>query len=118
MIKLKEILTHFYQDEKKEGLIPIDNWRATHSIYLEDMGFRNDGIYHYALKKPDLKLCYKRGIGFILEDRSKLKKRPSEKGEEFEETKPIVYSFRKFKQLEEYFANYKQKWESAPYEDQ
>ena len=99
MIKLKEILNHIISDEQEEGLIPVDNWKATDTMYLEDMGFKNDGAYHYALKNPPIRLSYKKQEGFILEDLSKKEKRV----------------FKHFKELEEHFANYKQEWKSQPY---
>lgn len=117
MIKLKELLSHFHQEEEDKGLVPVDNWKATHAMYLEDMGFKNDGVYHYALKRPEMRLSYKKGAGFVLEDRSKLKKH--EEGIDaqggMQKTKPVITTFQKFKQLEEYFANYKQSWENQPY---
>ncbi len=102
MIKLKELLNHHFQQEEDEGgLIPVDNWKATHAMYLEDMGFKNDGIYHYTLKKPEIRISYKKGEGFILEDKIKKEK----------------HTFQKFKQLEEFFSNYNQKFEDEPYGD-
>lgn len=105
MIKLAELLKHTVkhrhsvQDEEDAGLTPVDNWKATDAMYLEDMGFRNDGIYHYSLKKPEIRLSHKKGQGFIVEDKANKQKQ----------------TFPKFRQLEEFFANYKQRWESAPY---
>ena len=87
-------------DEEDEGLTPVDNWRATHAMYIEDMGFKNDGIYHYSLKKPEIRLSHKKGEGFIIEDKAKNQK----------QTLP------EFKDLEEFFMNYKQEFENAPYE--
>lgn len=100
MIKLMELL-HTLHDEEAEGLTPVDNWKATDAMYLEDMGFKNDGTYHYALKKPEMRLSYKKGQGFILEDIEKKEK----------------HVFLKFKELENFFANYKQRWDNAPYSD-
>ena len=96
-----EVMQHIVRDESDKGLTPVDNWKATHAMFLEDMGFKNDGMFHYALKKPEMRLSYKKGEGFILEDRMKKEK----------------HIFPKFKNLEEYFANYKQKWERAPYNE-
>ena len=102
--------------EDEEGLVPVDNWKATHCMYLEDMGFKNDGVFQYALKNPEMTLKYKKGVGFVLSDFSKAKRRTESGGEEnMNETKPVVTQFRKFKELEEYFANYKQRWENQPY---
>jgi hypothetical protein len=99
MIKLKEIVNHIIKDEQESDLTPVDNWKATDCMYLEDMGFKNDGTYHYCLKNPELRLCHKKGTGFIVEDKKKKEKNV----------------FKKFKELEEYFANYKQEYEFEPY---
>jgi len=99
MIKLAELLRHINVNEEDEGLTPVDNWKATDAMYIEDMGFKNDGIYYYSLKKPEIRLSHKKGVGFIVDDNANNKKE----------------TFSKFKDLEEYFANYKQKWENAPY---
>ena len=98
MIKLTELLNTLHTGNE-EGLTQVDNWKATDTMYLEDMGFKNDGTYHYALKKPEIRLSHKKGVGFIVEDRDKKEK----------------HTFTKFKELEEFFATYKQKWENAPY---
>jgi hypothetical protein len=98
MIKLAELL-HVVRDERDEGLTPVDNWKATDAMYIEDVGFKNDGMFYYALKKPEMRLCHKKGVGFIVEDK----------------TNKVKKAFPKFKDLEEYFANYKQKWENQPY---
>jgi hypothetical protein len=99
MIKLAELLRHTIQAEEEKGLTPVDNWKATDAMYLEDIGFKNDGIYYYSLKKPDMRLSHKKGTGFVVEDRTK------------KETK----TFPRFKDLEEYFAKYQQRWENQPY---
>ena len=99
MIKLKEILNHILHNENEEGLTEVDNWKATDAMYLEDIGFKNDGIYHYALKKPEIKIGHKKDVGFIVEDNDHKTKQ----------------TFPEFKDLEEFFANYKQKWDNAPY---
>ncbi len=83
----------------EEGLTPVDNWKAADCMYIEDMGFKNGGTYHYVSNKPEIKISYKKGIGFILEDVDKKTK----------------HTFTKFKELEEFFANYKQKFDNAPY---
>lgn len=99
MIKLVELLNHILRGENEEGLTEVDNWKATDAMYLEDMGFKNDGVYHYALKKPELKVSHKKGTGFIVEDNDNDKK----------------YTFPNFKTLEEFFANYNQKFDNEPY---
>jgi len=101
MIKLAELLNHIVRNENDEGLTPVDNWKATDAMYLEDVGFKNDGMFYYALKRPEMRLSHKKGVGFIVEDKVKKEKR----------------TFPKFKDLEEYFANYKQKFEGEPYGD-
>jgi len=63
------------------------------------MGFKNDGTYHYVLKNPEIRLSHKKHQGFIVHD---VKNNTSK-------------TFPKFKDLEEYFANYKQDFEDAPY---
>ena len=116
MIKLLELLKHIVRGEDEEGLVPIDNWKASHAMYLEDMGFKNDGIYHYALRNPEMRVKYKKGVGFVLEDFSKSKRRTEQGGlEGTSETLPVKTVFKRFKELEEYFVHYKQKWENAPY---
>lgn len=101
MIKLRELLEslHILKDEQEEGLVPVDNWKITHAMHLEDMGFKNDGMYYYALKKPSIRISYKKGNGFIVEDEDNKSKK----------------SFRKFRELEDHFATYKQKWDGQPY---
>lgn len=112
MIKLAELVqqSHIIKDRNRagglnpienNGMTPIDNWKITDSMYLEDMGFKTDGMYSYSLKNPEMKISHKKGIGFILEDISKKTK----------------VSFRKFRELEEYFAKYQQKWKNAPYNE-
>ena len=117
MIKLLELLRHMVRAEDEAGLVPVDNWKATHCMYLEDMGFKSDGIFHYSLKAPEMRIKYKKGVGFMLEDYSKKKPRDNEGGsaENLQEPEPVVTSFRRFKDLEEHFVNYKQKWENQPY---
>lgn len=101
MIKLRQILEslHVLRDEKEDGLVEVDNWKITHAMYLEDMGFKNDGMFYYALKKPDIRISYKKGQGFIVEDKDKKTKQ----------------AFRKFREVEEHFSNYTQKWANQPY---
>lgn len=98
MIKLTELM-HRLGDENHEGLTPVDNWKAMDAMYLEDMGFKNDGTYYYSLKKPAMKLSFKKGVGFILED----------------EVKKHKMTFQNFKQLEEHFAKYEQQFDQMPY---
>ena len=110
MIKLAELIqqSHIIKDRNRtgglapiedKGLTPVDNWKITDAMYLEDMGFKTDGMFEYALKNPEMSISHKKNEGFILEDKSKKAK----------------VSFRKFKELEEYFAKYKQNWKNQPY---
>jgi hypothetical protein len=99
MIKLKEIVNHIIDTNNSEGLTPVDNWKETDAIFLEDMGFKNDGMYYYALKKPEVRVSHKKGVGFILDDKGHNKK----------------HTFKRFKELENFFSNYNQKWDNAPY---
>lgn len=92
-------LLHTLQAENEEGLTPVDDWRAIDAMYLEDIGFKNDGIYHYSLKRPEIRLSHRKNEGFIVEDKSNKQKQ----------------TFSKFKDLEEFFANYKQTWDRTPY---
>ena len=94
-----ELLHVVKGDNNEEGLTIVDNWKATDAMYLEDMGFKNDGMYSYALKKPEMRVKHKKGVGFILHDYDKNEEK----------------TFPKFKDLEEYFAKYQQKWENQPY---
>jgi hypothetical protein len=97
-MKLTELM-HQIKDENESDLTPVDNWKATDCMYLEDMGFKNDGTYHYTLKNPEIRLSHKKGVGFIAED----KKKSAQK------------VFQNFKELEDYFANYKQDFDNVPY---
>lgn len=105
IIKLAELISPFKKhticNEDEENLVPVDNWKATDCMYLEDMGWKNDGIFYYALKKPPMKLSYKKGVGFVVDDVTKKEKK----------------TFQKFSELENFFSNYKQKWENTPYEN-
>jgi hypothetical protein len=98
MIKLVELL-HTIRGENTEGLTEVDGWKMTDANFLTDMGFTVDGIYHFGLKKPEIKVSHKKGQGFIVEDKTKGQK--------------LV--FPKFKELMEHFSKYQQKWENAPY---
>lgn len=110
MIKLAELVqaSHILKDKsgmsglspiEDKGLTPVDKWKITDAMYLEDMGFKNDGMYYYALKNPEIKICHKKGEGFIVEDKMKKSK----------------MAFDKFRRVEEYFADYKQHWKNQPY---
>jgi len=66
---------------------------------LEDMEFKPSDMYHMCLKKPELTIHHRKGLGFVLEDKDKKQK----------------LIFRNFKKLTEYFSQYEQKWEHQPY---
>ena len=101
MIKLAEIL-HSIRDENKQGFIPIDRWNMLHANFLEDMGFKADGNNHYSIQKPKIVVSHRKGIGFVVEDKSKKQ----------------THTFKNFKQLAEFFSSYKQKWSNAPYQEE
>ncbi len=98
MIKLKEIL-HRLSEENKEGLTELDNWKITDYDFMTDMDFKPDGMYHFALKKPEISVCHKKGVGFIVTDKTKEEKRV----------------FPTFGEVGDYFTKYDQKWENEPY---
>lgn len=121
MIKLKEILHRLYQ-ENEEGLTELDNWKIADYDFMTDMGFKPDGMYHFSLKKPHIKVAHKKGHGFVAEDFSKTNQgnkepstydNPSEP--EQEENKPLRHIFPTFKELTEYFTKYEQKFDNEPY---
>jgi len=98
MIKLVELL-HTIRDEHESGLTPTDNWKITDVDFLTDMGFNTNGIYHFGMDNPKIKVYHKKGEGFIVEDKTRNEKQ----------------TFQKFADLMEYFSKYQQKWENAPY---
>jgi len=98
MIKLKEIL-HTISEENKEGLTELDNWKITDYDFMTDMEFKPDGMYTFSLKKPSITVCHKKGIGFIVKDKSK----------------NSSYIFPTFNEMSDYFTKYEQYWENAPY---
>jgi len=98
MIKLTE-LVHIIQNGIENGLVPTDKWKITDADYLTDMGFKQDGMYTFYLKRPELKVIYKKGEGFKLEDKKK----------------KATNVFPTFKDLVQYFENYQQEFENQPY---
>ncbi len=100
MIKLTEIL-HTIKEEKNKDLTPLDNWNIRHAEYLEDMGFKSNGNYHYSIEKPFIKVAHSKKNGFIVEDANKKQ----------------INTFKDFNEMTEFFARYDQKWEHAPYQD-
>lgn len=100
MIKLAEIL-HTIKHENKDGYTELDRWNILHADYLENMDFKADGMYQYSLHKPQIRVGHKRDEGFVVEDITNKQK----------------HTFKTFKEVEDFFTNYKQKWENAPYTD-
>lgn len=98
MIKLKEIF-HILNQNQENDLTDLDNWKITDYDFMEDMGFKPSGKSHFSLTKPEITVCHKKGVGFIVKDKTK--------GEEYE--------FPNFSEMSEFFAKYDQKWENAPY---
>lgn len=98
MIKLSEII-HTIETSNKEGLTDLENWKITDADFLTDMGFEQGGMYHFVLKKPSITVCHKKGVGFILDDKTKKK----------------THTFPEFNELIEYFTKYQQDWEHQPY---
>jgi hypothetical protein len=97
MIKLAEIL-HTIRHENQEGLTVLDRWNILHAEFLENMDFKADGMYHYSLHAPHIRVSHKKNDGFVVEDFSHKKK----------------HTFKTFKELENFFTTYKQKWTDAP----
>lgn len=122
MIKLKEIL-HRLKEEESEGLTDLDNWKITDYDFMTDMDFKPDGMYHFALRKPHMKVAHKKGVGFILDDYSKTNQSSDDKGAAGydnmphgeEDNKPVRQVFPTFKELSDHFTKYEQKWENEPY---
>ena len=98
MIKLSEIL-HTINAANREGLTDIENWKITDVDFLTDIGFEQGDMYHFFLQKPNIIVSHKKGVGFILEDK----------------TKKQTLTFPDFNQLIEYFTKYQQDWENSPY---
>jgi len=103
MISLKEIL-HIIGDEKKSGLIPIDDWKWPDVDHLATMGFGFDGDYYMRTEKPPRMTVYK-----------KKDKSPSGENEENfyleeegEKSEKKVKVFKIFNDLIDYFDTYSQ----------
>lgn len=97
MIKLKEILHRLHQEAEDEGLTSLDNWKITDYDFMDDMKFKPDGQYTFALKTPDIKVFHKKGEGFVVVEKNHKR------------------SFPTFHELTEYFTNYEQEWQNQPY---
>jgi len=95
MIKLKEIFNTICEKET-EGLVPIENWKLYNVEHLNDIGFTDDGMYHMSLKSPPMMISYKKGAGFLLNDKKKKK----------------THTFKRFADLCQHFENYEQQWDT------
>jgi len=94
-MKLTEIL-HTVSEEKKKGLINIDDWKFTHADHLKNMGFEFDGDYVMSLKAPEIRVYKKKfpqGEFFVVESEDN----GSKIFREFEE---VINYFDKFPQPE------------------
>jgi hypothetical protein len=61
-MKLLELL-HTTSNEKKQGLVNIDDWKFTHADHLRNMGFEFDGDYVMSLKSPNVRVYKKKTNG-------------------------------------------------------
>jgi len=98
MIKLMEIY-HTVEEEDRTGMVPVEEWKLQHTEHLNDIGFLDDGMYHMSLKSPSMKVSYKKGKGFMLEDKKKKKS----------------HVFPRFSSLCQHLEDYDQQWDSQPY---
>ena len=90
MISLKEIL-HTVESEKKQDLIPYEEWTIVDTDYLSDIGFKPNGTFCMGLDNPPL-LVFRKNDGFHLKDGKK-------------KTHQV---FKSFDELVQYFDNYQQ----------
>lgn len=68
-MNLSEIL-HKVSDEKKSGLINVDEWKFADADHLKTMGFDFDGDYVMSLKDPNIRVYKKKfpqGECFVVE---------------------------------------------------
>jgi hypothetical protein len=100
MISLTELL-HSIDEENKEGLIKIDEWRWPDVDHLVTMGFKFQDDYHMETEKPPEMTIYK--------------KKNTDKGSEkdashfyIEEPKKPVKRFNTFNDVIDFFDGYKQ----------
>ena len=100
MISLMEIL-HTIGDEKKSGLIPIDNWKWPDVDHLATMGFGFNSDYYMTTDKDPIMKVYK-----------KKEKDPSTGKEEeyfyLEEKEKPLKRFKIFNDLIDFFDKYEQ----------
>lgn len=90
IISLKEIL-NTVDSEKKQNLIPYDDWKIMETDHLYDMGFRPNGSYCMGLEHPPM-LVFRKPDGFHLKDGKKKKH----------------FLFKSFEELVNFFDTYKQ----------
>jgi len=96
---VKEIGHHTLQEEDRTNMVPIEEWKMQHVEHLNDVGFMDDGMYHVSLRNPPLQVSYKKGQGFVLEDKKKKKS----------------HVFPRFSSLCQHLEDYEQEWENQPY---
>jgi hypothetical protein len=100
MILLKELL-HTIGEEKKSGLIPIDDWRFPDVDHLVCMGFDfNSDYYLQTNKDPEMKVYKKKETG---EDGKETESYYLE-----EKDKENTKRFSKFEDLIDFFDTYSQ----------
>jgi hypothetical protein len=93
-MQLTELL-NIVGDEKKKGLINIDDWKFNDASHLKDMKFEFDGDYVMSLEKPAIKIYKKKtpkGECFFLEDKNGI--------QIFQEFEKIIEYFNKYSQPE------------------
>lgn len=90
MISLKEIL-HTAESEKKQDMIPYEEWTIVETDHLSDMGFKPNGTYCMGLENPPM-LVFRKKDGFHLKDGKKKKQ----------------LSYKTFDEMVKYFDNYQQ----------
>lgn len=91
MISLKEII-HSVEEEKKSGLINVEDWTLTETDYLSDIGFKPNGDFAMGLENPPL-MVFRKEDGFHLKDGKK----------------KTHLLFKKFEDMMEHFDSYEQK---------
>jgi hypothetical protein len=98
-MKLMELI-HTIGEEKRSGLINIDDWRWADVEHLANMDFKFDGDFHMRTNKPPMMTIYK-------------KKDKDKKGKEteyfyLEEENKKIKRFQKFNDLIDFFDTYSQ----------
>jgi len=104
MIFIKELLNSI-ENDKKNGLVNIDDWKLSELQYLTDMKFNINGDYTLEMKNPNFTVCKKKdgagGIYFQLEE---------ELLDENHETtdKKQIKMFRTLDEMQNFFDTYRQ----------